>query len=154
MNRDNLIRLIDHLERTPDPAFKMLGWIENEGSFDPYALIMHVGRAKALIENQEKADPKSHPCGTVACIGGYAAILSASEGKVASGGGGWRVESLGCEWLGLSDTDSMRLFYGEGYRYGMGSITKKRAIAVLKHFLDTGKINWNITINPKKGKAT
>lgn len=89
-----------------------------------------------------------HPCGTAACIGGTAGMLM-SCGKLPSINSifQWITESLTL----ARDYHNNELFSPETeIAYWLATdpnsplyISRERAIAVLKHLRDTGKIDWD-----------
>ena len=113
MNRDNLTQLADHLEKVPEEGFDMRDVFFND------------------------------TCGTPACIAGYAAYLSGARG--------WEYSPYVCaaEWLGLGNQQRARLFCPETATANYGAapddpryISKRMAVAVLRHAAKTGRISW------------
>src|SRR5687768_11356038 len=78
MNIQHAEILLRQLERLPDEKFVMGDWIDHRG-----------------------------PCGTVACVAGWAALLNGgpTDGTIDT-------EFWARDWLGLGHSDARRLFYG------------------------------------------
>lgn len=84
-------------------------------------------------------DLSGHRCGTVACIGGHAAILFP--------------EGHPNETLGLSLSEGKELFYAWSYRewydVKLRNITIRHAVAVLRHLAETGEVDWSVKPQPQ-----
>jgi hypothetical protein len=76
------------------------------------------------------AEDMRHDCNTAACIGGWADAMF-TDGDV-----------LGSQRLGLTTLQERKLFLPAGYYHG--SHTTAQAVAVLDHYLATGKIDWSV----------
>lgn len=84
------------------------------------------------------ADARAGECGTASCIGGWARAIFQMPVSLAEV----------AEALGLSDGQADDLFYPVGdMRNGEGAIFSRdpmNAVAVLDHYLATGKIDWSV----------
>lgn len=114
--------------------------------------MMNVERIRELadvIEKQPHApsfgregfcmDTWQHPCGTPACIGGWAAFAS---GKSLIHGLIWNDAQ---DHLGLSDDQSGDLFYPNNYEGEWSDITPAHAAAVLRNLAETGQVDWSVS---------
>ncbi len=116
MNVENMRRLIKHLEDPENPiAFNMGTYFEHDG-----------------ISNKTKdwvVDAViNHPCGTVACLAGHAAIIAWTE----DGYTDLNMKVVAEKWLGMDPPDAHYLFYGTWNEKWLGLITKEEAIEHLK----------------------
>jgi len=127
INVANARRLIKILKDEDNPVdFNMQSWFvhNEEGLEDPRVICDIV---------------KKHPCGTVACLAGHAALEA------------WRsgdeeitycstVRTTAERWLGLNDCESADLFHGhwgdEPIRGPMEDLTKEQAIIELNRLID------------------
>lgn len=78
-----------------------------------------------------------HPCGSVACIGGWAEAILLPDGNRTK----HLPEHVVCEALGLDPEQGGDLFYPGG-NYYQASIPE--AVQVLDHPLETGEVDWSI----------
>lgn len=100
---------------------------------------------------------QSHTCGTVACLAGWTALMEDGPQKFTpdSRASNMEMYQRAIQVLGIGAIDAQALFIPEnggyipengGYvgsgpgRYGY--ITTKQAVAVVRHFADTGKVKW------------
>ena len=110
MNRDNVLRLIDHLKRVPDENFFMGGWamsywIDPETN-SPLYRILH----EKLPDGAGMRVPE---CGTAACVAGHAvALLGTDEHRVMVTDDPEVAEPLARDLLGLTPEQGNELFYG------------------------------------------
>lgn len=153
MNKENLQKLITHLEKMPPKAFNLAYWLKNEEDGISSMLPFDSSGAAAVIETQLSS--KTHECGTVGCIAGYAALLAESEGKARK----WDdVRSVANQWLSAEFMETNYLFIpmsaaqeqeeGEMERSAtipvlLDKVSVKRVINVLKHLLATGEVDWS-----------
>jgi hypothetical protein len=76
-------------------------------------------------------------CGTVGCIGGFAACLASKEaGEAAETHGYNRLRAD--QYLGV-DSDTLALLY---LPVDANDITPDQAVAVLEHLIETGQVDW------------
>ena len=78
-------------------------------------------------------------CGTAACIGGWASTLANEGGEVRSSGEQW---NDAVSYLGLTEKQARNLFMPDGWEHDERSPAE--AVAVLDHYLATGKIDWSV----------
>lgn len=137
-NRTNMAKLIAHMEKMPNKAFRLDVWLRGKLGDGGHYILSGRTMARNVIKAQE--DPDNHNCGTVACIGGTAAILA----RAASNERAWElpVRTVATEWLGISRDDAEDLFV-PGDPLFRQKVTRKGAIRVLKHLEKTGKLDWN-----------
>jgi hypothetical protein len=103
-----------------------------------------------------------HECGTTCCIGGYVNLLVAPKNNVvvhsAFGPRNIRSEITAQEALGIDRPTASSLFYPGGFHYLLDidweAITKKQAAKVVRHFLETGTVDWNVPFKYRIKKAT
>lgn len=84
-------------------------------------------------------------CGTASCISGWSNFFRLTEN-------GGKVESFddlkddfeAGKWLGLNPSSLVYLFYGVGAQIPLNKITKAHAVAVIKHWKETGIIDWRV----------
>lgn len=88
-----------------------------------------------------------HPCGTVACIAGWAAFASGYRG-----GENREIEQRAADFLGLEMTrlsifmisgPAADLFYPSGETTDAYLATAEQAAKVLDHLIETGEIDWS-----------
>ncbi len=115
MNRKNLKRLIERLESPENPvSFNMDDFFQHNN--------IYIGERINILNILA-----THPCGTVACLAGHAAIIAWSEDNFEYP----YIEPTAQEWLELSDDEAEKLFYRSWARpseEGMKGITKQEAI--------------------------
>ena len=125
MNVENILKVADAIEGHTIPT---LG----------FNMLEYTSSSEAGIE-----DMSGHNCGTVACIGGWAATL-ASDGKVARWTASrWRAA---VEYLGLEMSEANDLFVPHDLR--LSAIEPSQAVAVLRHLAKTGEVDWSIPLSP------
>ncbi len=139
MHVERIRRLADHLESLPDTHQLSMSRIVETGSF-------------ASTFNMHRF---VHPCGTAACIGGWAVnqmlcdvglkrkVINQHE-KVAHTAQlylGLDLEKANELFAPRNDHASYRETNAEGYKF----ITAKRAATVLRHLADTGEVDWSAT---------
>lgn len=117
---------------------------------------MHVERTLALadlISGLEHADPNkpangegkfnmtryAFPCGSPACIAGYAAAMAQKDAEYDYKAE--RTEYAAARYLELTSKEASDLFVPEGYTFGDG-ITPEGAATVLRKFVETGIVDW------------
>ncbi len=128
MNIENMEKLLKHLEWVDNPIKFYMGRFFSHG-----ASLYYFGRDEIIdvVEN--------HPCGTTACLAGYAAILAWQEGQCLDIKD---IERAAEKWLDISGED---LFYGGWKNLGdddpdLGSLTLKEAIVEVKRIIKTGDV--------------
>lgn len=91
-----------------------------------------------------------HDCGTVACIGGTAAILAkgykaAPRSNRVVNDIDFTAQTIGRDWLGLDEERAHRLFFASNrpWQIKFHSITAEQAVEVLKKLLKTGSVDWS-----------
>lgn len=86
-----------------------------------------------------------HPCGTVACIAGWAAALY--EPQIfhdADWMDAYCFDGIAAEALDIPiSTDGDELFYMRGASIHYEDVTPAIAAAVLRHYAETGVVDWN-----------
>lgn len=86
---------------------------------------------------------KKTECGTAACIAGTAAFMADPHNAVE-----WTASEIARGWLGLDREQATLLFLPHDYKGpSWSSITPRRAVAVLRHFAETGEIKWNMKLS-------
>lgn len=88
----------------------------------------------------EGPDNGSGGCGTVACIGGTAAIL----GGLPKSQWGGNVLDRGQKWLGITDIQAARLFPACPTNTYEKVLTPRDAALVLFNLAETGKVDWSV----------
>lgn len=94
---------------------------------------------------------QGHTCGTVACLAGWTALMEDGPQKFTPDSRASNLEMYqrAIQVLGIRTIDAQALFIPENGGYvGSGSgkygyITTKQAVAVVRHFADTGNVRWN-----------
>ena len=88
----------------------------------------------------------ANSCGTPGCIAGHAAHLAGVDLDTCSGA---TVHNNARAWLGLSEEQAGALFKPIGVEANYCAreehynfVTKRHALAVLRHFAATGKVDW------------
>jgi hypothetical protein len=107
----------------------------------------HVGKEEETTEGFDMAQ-WFHPCGTPACIAGWTLALKYGDWTPAlqdkRGAGG--VEADAADYLGLEGTQSAQLFFvGHEAEKSLADVTPQDAAKLLRHFAETGKVDWSIT---------
>lgn len=143
MNKENIRKLIRHLQKTPAETFDMREWITGKQIVYPLQISIDY-EPKILMKC------RTDPCGTTACIAGHAAICFADK---------WQefreyifttndfprshftVPEFARWALGLDEGDAFLLFHGHG-RHHRAIVKKTHAIITLKNMLKTGKVKW------------
>ena len=77
-------------------------------------------------------------CGTPGCIAGHAAAINPAlrEGMT------WDVFPVG-KWLGMAPEQAVEAFFpAEGIWRALEGITREHALAMLRHYLVTGEVDW------------
>ncbi len=128
MNVENMKRLIKRLE---DPNILV--------KFDMGAFFLHnedaVWDESEALMNQAKEVldvVENHPCGTVACIAGHAAILAWLEDDRYHN---YDIKYTAEYWLGLTSSEASKLFYAHWNGGLLQSTTKQQAIDHLKSLI-------------------
>jgi len=81
-------------------------------------------------------------CNTAACMAGFACLLFDYENASKDlyvGTPGYSIPAKAIELLDITDREAELLFYGAG-----NGVTGPEAAKVLRHFAETGKIDWSI----------
>jgi hypothetical protein len=109
----------------------------------------NIKKVLAWLEHPEPTQPRfdmtyfydEDSCGTVCCIGGYAALLSGNidDEQLYSG--------ISAEYLGLDTHTARQLVYARGARgaHHLDSITREWAAACVRNLLETGEVDWSGT---------
>lgn len=100
-------------------------------------------------ERPSRRDKTGHECGTIACIAGWTALME--DGPDRTNMAGWEtnidngIPARARVVLGISRDDARHLFTPEdnGYGGGYSEITPAHAVAVIRHYAETGTIRWN-----------
>lgn len=147
-NTENINRLIEAIRTEERAAFNMNWWIikkTGDEDIDDYAIPREL---KDVIE--------AHPCGTVACIGGFCNLLVDEPNSYEAHK--FDPNSYAAhKFLGIPREDADALFYpGDGQGSYQQELSKrayaaspKDAIRVLEHLRDTGKVDWSIIMQPE-----
>lgn len=111
---------------------------------------------KDLIEFLEHLEPEKFDmahwfrrteCGSVACVAGWTCWLDEDLRFLTElqGGGGVVISDAAQKKLGLNDYQASELFEpGFATRSFEPNRTPRQAAAVLRHFLDTGVVDWDM----------
>ena len=122
MNRENLLHVADAIEnhKIQDLGFNMSTW--NDVTAD-WAI-----------------DHSGHSCGTVACIGGTAAVLMSARNPRNQ----WNSEAKAANWLGLSSRERHLLFFGKptGVEF-LCDVQAKHAVATCRYAAEHNVIDWD-----------
>lgn len=126
MNLKNMRRLRAHLRSRKNPVgFNMANWFQHNSR----DLVTPTVICRAV---------ETHPCGTVACLAGHAALLAWQSGDIPLEHRA-RIRVVAAEWLGLKYDESHDLFagnWGEQYRGLLKNLTKAQAITALTRLID------------------
>ena len=127
INVKNMRRLRTRLRSRKNPvAFDMRSWFrhKNRNLISPAAI------CRAAEE---------HPCGTVACLAGHAALLAWQSGDVPKKRGAKLVD-VAAEWLGLNSSEASDLFFGHWNnrrrKCVLSDFTKAQATTELTRLID------------------
>lgn len=126
--RDRMIQLRDFLETLPPERFDMSN----------YYIVTLTGNVPAHWF-ERPTEVVAADCGTSACICGWASVLRAPKEPFS--------EDKTAKWLGLNGHEAHALFYPPGYSRDVKEYrpyTRTQAVAVLDHYLATGKIDWSV----------
>lgn len=137
INKENLDKLITHLENIPPKAFDMGKWVAGPLSVRGFMITGDQKKAKSVVAKQ--LESTEHTCNTAGCIAGYASILWVAENgnnKHAQ----HDVSEIAEEWLGLSPETAYALFQPRLVEYK--DVTVEIAVKVLKNLRDTGRVAW------------
>jgi hypothetical protein len=123
--RERLKFVRDFIASIPEDNFNMITWGDTAQEF----------RDRIAARGYDLQRGK-HPCGTVACIGGWTEKL-------------WQLNSAPnvlapSKLLGLTAELGQELFYPQGAKAAWYDITNAQAVQVLDHLLDTGEVDWSI----------
>ncbi len=129
MNKENMEKLLKHLERTNNPVkFEMERFFGHGGGLYPF----EKDEVIEIINN--------HSCGTTACLAGHAAILAWQEGKCLDIND---IKAAAEKWLDINGED---FFFGNwkslsdsDYTH-LSDLTLKEAITEIKYIIKTGKV--------------
>ena len=152
MNKEALLELADHLDNVPEDHFNHGTW----GSSSNYS-----------------------SCGTTACIAGHEVWRTNPTlfARLLSDGGTSYIADLAKAQLGLQTHECGPLFYPWGTSFGDAgylklvesnfdqdirpagaaaeySATPKQAAHVIRHFVETGVIDWTVAICPVNDQST
>jgi hypothetical protein len=141
MNKENVTKLIDHLKIMPKKAFSMNEWYAGPMIDKDYQYHVKLKPVQIAETLKQQREGEQHTCGTVACLAGYAMLLSQEGRKTTKKIDTDDVSVIAQKWLGIDDAEAYRLFQPSILDYG--AITPKKAIRVLKHFRKTGEVNWS-----------
>lgn len=101
----------------------------------------------SFVDGYEAMEGGNGPCGTSACIAGWAVALGSEKVKVVRDlvvlNSAEPIEEEAVDLLSMPFHDAHRLFYPDtGVLWG--DITRKQAANVLKHLLKTGAVDWSV----------
>lgn len=121
MDALKIIELRDFLQALPEEQFDIMVWSEGNN--------YKVGR--------------QHICGTVACIGGWGAMIFAPPGTCTLDYDHYNLAST----LGISPDVAYRLTHPENVAWEL--VTRDVAVAALNQLLETGDVNYADLIHHK-----
>ncbi len=132
MNKENMTKLLKHLERKNNPV-----------KFDMERFFSHGANLMTFNKDAVIDIVENHPCGTAACLAGHAGILAWSEGECLDIND---IELAAEKWLDISGEE---LFYG-GWKTlnnglgnddpDLGTLCLSEAITEVKHIIKTGDV--------------
>lgn len=134
MNKRNVKKLRDFIAKLPEENFDMWLWV-------------WMDRNEETVE-----EARTHSCGTVCCLAGWAALLASDPTAKLAGSipfvNGVHVSRIAERWLKLAPDEAARLFDGDWStrrpsRNVMGlmkSNQQKAAVKELDHLLKTGEV--------------
>ena len=136
MNRENLLRVADAIERStiPDVGFNMRYYIDVEEDY-------------AAGDLFRPRDWSGHPCRTTACIAGHAYLVK--HGEICDHASSEVVYVEARAFLGLTKDEAQRLFIGRPRDIKFGNVSSPQAARTLRHAAEHGVINWNAA-NPEE----
>ncbi len=112
MNLKNMRKLLAALRSRKNPVkFDMGNWFDHNNE-----RMMDKNIIRQVIEK--------HPCGTVACLAGHAAILAWKEGEVDNAGEDNPIFETAQKFLGLTHNQARHLFYGHWSPKNLHQLTK------------------------------
>jgi hypothetical protein len=129
----------------------MAKWLETQNKAIPMGIMPGKGRVGFNMSDWLKGAPE---CGTVVCMGGLACQMfepfSYNQHKQR---GYTDVMYRAKVLLGLDFEQSMALFCPEPREVGMplSKISPKRAAAVLRNFIATGRVDWKTKVRQSGG---
>ncbi len=97
-----------------------------------------------VSEINPENDNSGHGCGTAACIAGWCYAMMTSLKKLTEEYGTNDIKWCSSSYLELTLNETFELFLPMGRRIPLGDITPEHAVATLRHFAETGKVDWNI----------
>ena len=128
MNTERLLKLADDLDAHVDDGFNF--------------------RMHTVISNRA--------CGTTGCIAGFVLVnylgakWHSGYGDFALANGAWADHEGAAEYLDLSPQESQDLFFNYNHPYGL-NITSQDAAKVIRHFVETGKVDWSAALMNSEG---
>lgn len=142
MNKKNVLRLAEHLEKIAQQTNPFVGFTMYD-----YATC-------------------EHECGTAGCIAGHIYLLrngpeafemaaqifeqfQCGDGNV-SVGPVTRIHPEGAAWLGIDTETSNNLFLMNNSRYSLSEVTPEWAAATLRRLAKTGEVDWEFYPRKKK----
>ncbi len=133
MNKDNLKKLIKVMKEKKYGFVMGILYIDTDDKMNKY-----LNKPKLITEEE------ANICGTAGCIAGHCYLISKQKVE-------YDLTEIGGDFLGLSDTQTVRLFvpnnHYASYKVGKKSkkfITRARAIKVLENLLETGEVDWSV----------
>jgi hypothetical protein len=134
MNKENILKVADAIEsatlaKEHGIGFNMVSFYDDSGA---------------------DSDHTEYECCTVACIAGWAAIMSDGYETVRSLTPS-DISKEAQNYLGLSLCEADDLFCASGTRVDMDDITQTDAVKVLRHLAETGDVDWSII---EEGRAS
>jgi len=132
MNIENMRKLRTRLRSRKNPVrFTMENWLTHNGT--------QMGEKEEILSTI-----KEHPCGTTACLAGFATILAWEEDFPLIKADDRRFFSIGKKFLGLSTDEADHLFYGRWPERTSGKlkgIPKTHAIKELTRLIDLEELS-------------
>lgn len=130
MNKDNILRLADIIEAQPHTSVDEAQGFNMEGYI--------------------------HHCGTPSCIAGFAAFESLKETtndeekiiktlRLLERYNVNELWNLAIKWLGFSEEVEIYELFHPRCSYQWHNITPQEAAKVLRHFAETGEIDWTLS---------
>jgi hypothetical protein len=134
MNKERILLLADMIETNASPAaqpdlgFNMATYFSDEGVFHRHGAVKSGGTE----------------CGTVGCIAGWAALAFPHAYDLDWGQRGFY--GRGQQALDLTDLQADLLFTPDVVML-YSEITPDHAVCVLRHFAETGEVDWDLFVN-------
>lgn len=105
-----------------------------------------IGYNQLFIDTNGVKDRSGHECGTVACIGGHAALLAGARFSKDRGIIDGNPLATARKYLGLTKEQADDLFpaHPQGKKGSIFEVTAQEAALVLFNLAETGKVDWSL----------